>query len=331
MSYTAPRMANETIRYLSRADVEAVGLGMREIIEALEVMFVDKGHGAVEMPPKPGIHTRPDAFIHAMPAYLPSLGAAGMKWVSGYPDNPDRGLPYITGLLVLNDPETGVPTAVMDCTWITAMRTGAATAVAARHLARADSAVCGIVACGVQGRTNLEALACLFPLKRARAYDLRPEAAVRFAREMSETLGIDVEVVDRPERAVRGADLVVTSGPIRKHPEPFLQADWLEPGAFACPLDFDSSWTPAAFRQADRLVTDDLAQLEHYRHEGYFAATPPADADLGQIAAGLAPGRRTAEERTIALNLGLGLEDMATAIRVLALARERGIGRDLPL
>lgn len=320
-----------TFRYLSRADVEAVGLGMREIIEALDRMFVEKGRGEVEMPPKPGIHTRPDAFIHAMPAYIPALGAAGMKWVSGYPDNPERGLPYITGLLVLNDPATGLPLAVMDCTWITAMRTGAATAVAARYLARRDSAVCGIVACGVQGRTNLEALASLFPLKRARAYDLHPEAAVRFAREMSEKLGLDVEVVDRPDGAVRGADLVVTSGPIRKRPEPFIEADWLEPGAFACPLDFDSAWTGAALRQADRLVTDDLAQLEHYRHEGYFRETPPADADLGQIAAGLAPGRRTAEERTIALNLGLGLEDMATAVRILALARERGIGRELPL
>lgn len=324
-------MPGETFRYLSRADVEAVGLGMSEIIEALEAMFVVKGRGEVEMPPKPGIHTRPDAFIHAMPAYIPALGAAGMKWVSGYPDNPALGLPYITGLLVLNDPATGVPRAVMDCTWITAMRTGAATAVAARHLARPDSAVCGIVACGVQGRTNLEALACLFPLKRARAYDLLPEVAARFAREMSEKLGIDVEVVDRPERAVRGADLVVTSGPIRKHPAPFIEADWLEPGAFACPLDFDSAWTGAALRQADRLVTDDLAQLEHYRAEGYFQTTPAADADLGQLAAGLAPGRRDERERTIALNLGLGLEDMATAVRILARAEERGIGRTLPL
>jgi len=320
-----------TFLYLSRADVEAVGLGMREIIDALDRMFVEKGRGEVEMPPKPGIHTRPDAFIHAMPAYIPALGAAGMKWVSGYPDNPDRGLPYITGLLVLNEPETGVPIAVMDCTWITAMRTGAATAVAARYLARRDSAVCGIVACGVQGRTNLEALACLFPLTRARAYDVRPETAAHFARDMSDRLGIEIEVVDRPERAVRGADLVVTSAPIRKHPEPFLEADWLEPGAFACALDFDSAWTAAALHGVDRLVTDDLAQLEHYRHEGYFQQTPPADADLGQIAAGLAPGRRTDHERAIAMNLGLGLEDMATAVRILALARERGIGRELPL
>ena len=119
------------ILYLSRADVEAVGLPMSEIIEALDRMFREKGEGRVEMPPKPGIHTRKDAFIHAMPAYIPSLESAGMKWVSGYPENQQRGLPYITGLLILNSTETGLPIAVMDCVWLTGMRTGAATAVAA--------------------------------------------------------------------------------------------------------------------------------------------------------------------------------------------------------
>lgn len=324
-------MADESLLYLSRADVEAVALPMREIIDALDAMFVAKGRGEVEMPPKPGIHTRPDAFIHAMPAWIPALGAAGMKWVSGYPDNTARGLPYISGLLVLNDPDTGVPTAVMDCTWITAMRTGAATAVAAKYLARPESTTCAIVACGVQGRSNLEALACLFPLARVRAYDLSADVAARFARDMGAALGLEIEVVDSTERAVRGADLVVTSGPIRKAPSPVIAAGWLARGAFACPLDFDSMWTGAALREADRLVTDDLAQLAHYRAEGYFGDTPAVDVDLGHLAAGLAPGRRAPEERTIALNLGLGLEDMATAIRIQARARERGIGRMLPL
>ena len=124
-------MTEPNLLYLSREDVEAVDLSMADIIAALEEMFREKGQGKVEMPPKPGIHTRPDAFIHAMPAYIPSLEAAGMKWVSGYPGNQARGLPYITGLLVLNDPLTGIPLAVMDATWITAMRTGAAAQVAA--------------------------------------------------------------------------------------------------------------------------------------------------------------------------------------------------------
>lgn len=98
-----------------------------------------------------------------------------MKWVSGYPENHKRGLPYISGLLILNDEETGIPLAVMDCTWITAMRTGAATAVAAKHLARPESETVGILGCGVQGRSNLEALHVLFPLKQVVAYDTNPE------------------------------------------------------------------------------------------------------------------------------------------------------------
>ncbi|RKY60680.1 MAG: ornithine cyclodeaminase family protein, partial [Candidatus Latescibacterota bacterium] len=106
--------------YLSRADVEAVGLPMRRVIELLEDAFREKGMGRVEMPPKPGVHPRPDAFIHAMPAYIPATGAVGVKWVSGYPENTKRGLPYISGLIVLNDPDTGLPCCVMDATWVTA-------------------------------------------------------------------------------------------------------------------------------------------------------------------------------------------------------------------
>ena len=123
-----------------------------------------------------------------MPAYIPSLGSAGMKWVSGYPGNQKKGLPYTTGLLILNDPETGMPLAVMDATWITAMRTGAATGIAAKYLARKDSSSVGIVACGVQGRSDLEALCCLFDVQRVRAYDLHPEIAARFAKIMGAQL-----------------------------------------------------------------------------------------------------------------------------------------------
>ena len=152
-------MEQNQLLYLSLADVEKVALDMPTIINLLEQAFGEKGTGKVEMPPKPGIHTQPDAFIHAMPAYIPAMHSAGIKWVSGYPENQARGLPYISGLLILNDDETGLPYTVMDCTWITAYRTGAATALAAKYLARPESQTAGILACGVQGRTNLEALA----------------------------------------------------------------------------------------------------------------------------------------------------------------------------
>src|SRR4030067_513722 len=209
-------MDPKSVLYLSRDDVEKINLPMRAIIAALEPMLKEKGLGGTEIPPKPGIHPRPDAFIHAMPAYIPSLESAGLKWVSGYPENQKKGLPYITGLLILNDPETGIPLAIIDCSWITAKRTGAATAVAARYLARPESATVGIVACGVQGRSNLEALACLFKITRAKAYDLYPEIAEHYAREMSDALDLEVEPVKTPAEAVKGLDMVVRSGPMLK-------------------------------------------------------------------------------------------------------------------
>jgi ornithine cyclodeaminase/alanine dehydrogenase len=319
------------ILYLSAGDVATVGLPMAEIIEALERMFVEKGKGEVEMPPKPSIHPRSDAFIHAMPAYVPSLGAAGIKWVSGYAANRDRGLPYISGLLILNDPDTGLPVAVMDATWITAMRTGAATAVAAKCLARRDSRSVGIVACGVQGRSNLEALSCVFRLERVRAYDIVLAAAQSYADEMKEKLGLEVEVVGHPRDAVSGMDLVVTSGPIIKEPNPTIEAGWLDPGAFACALDFDSYWRGDALREADKLATDDIQQMEYYRAAGYFKDTPRAYADLGEIVSGRKPGRESEGERTICVNLGLALADVATASLIYRAARERGIGAELPL
>ena len=324
-------MKPNTILYLSRADVEAVALPMTEIIEGLEEMFREKGEGRVEMPPKPGIHTRPDAFIHAMPAYIPALQAAGLKWIAGYPANQGRGLPYITGLLVLNDPETGLPLSVMDATWITARRTGAATAIAARHLARPESATVGIIACGVQGRSNLEALACLFPIRHVRAYDLHPEISRHFAIEMGGRLRLEIEPVLSLRDAVTGPDIVVTSGPILKDPTPAIEAGWLAPGAFASLVDFDSYWQGAALHQADRLATDDHAQLRYYRQSGYFKDTPEPYADLGELITGQKPGRQRPDERTMTINLGLALEDMATAIRIYHRALSKGLGVELPL
>jgi ornithine cyclodeaminase/alanine dehydrogenase len=266
-----------------------------------------------------------------MPAYIPSLESAGLKWVSGYPANPHKGLPYITGLLILNDPETGFPIAVMDCTWITAKRTGAATAIAAKYLARKDSASVGIVACGVQGRSNLEALACLFKITRVKAYDLYPEVAERYAKEMGDQLELDIEPVKSLPEAVQNLDIVVSSGPILKYPRPLIEPGWLARGSFASPVDFDSYWQGAALREIDKLATDDHAQMEYYRHEGYFKETPKPYADLGELAAGLKPGRESDDERTMSINLGLALDDMATAIRIYRRAREMSIGVELPL
>jgi ornithine cyclodeaminase/alanine dehydrogenase len=324
-------MAVERILYLSRADVASVGLDMATVLAQVAQCFVEKGHGRVEMPPKPGIHTQPDAFIHAMPAFIPALRSAGIKWVGGYPANSARNLPYISGLVILNDVDTGIPYAVMDCTWITAYRTGAATAVSARHLARPDSKVAGILACGVQGRVNLEALALVLPLERAYAYDVRREVQDRYVSEMSEKLELEIMGVDHPKQAVVNSDVVVTSGPILKHPNPTIEAGWLAPGAFASAVDFDSYWSAAALAEFDKIATDDHAQFGYYREVGYFQQTPVPYADLGELVTGHKPGRSNANERTLAINLGLALEDMAVAPEVFARACELGLGTWLPL
>ena len=322
---------NGQLLYLSRADVEASGLSVAAMIALLETAFREKGRGRAEMPPKPGIHPKPDAFLHAMPAYIPEMRSAGIKWVGGYPENQARGLPYITGLLVLNDVDTGLPYAVMDCTWITAYRTAAASALSAKYLARPDSRTVGILACGVQGRTHVEALAGVFPVTRVFAYDIRREVQDRFVADMRARFGFEVVGVDGPKAAVVESDLVVTSGPILKHPVPSIPPGWLRPGAFASAVDFDSYWSADAIAEFDKIATDDHAQFAYYRNAGYFQTTPPPYASLDELVGALKPGREREDERTLAVNLGLALEDMAVAPEVYRLARERGIGTWLAL
>jgi ornithine cyclodeaminase/alanine dehydrogenase-like protein (mu-crystallin family) len=317
--------------YLSRADVEAVALDMPTIIHLLEDAFREKSRGNVEMPPKPGVHPRPNAFLNAMPAYIPALRSSGIKWVSAFPENKQRGLPYITGLIILNDVETGIPYAVMDATWITAYRTGAKTAIAAKHLARADSEVAGIIACGAQGRSNLIALASVFPLKRVYAYDTNPQALNEYIAEMQARFDFEIIAVDEPRKAVVESDLVVTSGPILKQPTPTIQKDWLKPGAFGSAVDYDSYWSGEALAQVDLLCTDDLRQFEDHRASGYFQHTPAPYAELSELVAGRKAGRQNDRQRTLAMNLGLAMDDMAVAPEVHRRARALGLGVVLPL
>jgi ornithine cyclodeaminase/alanine dehydrogenase len=259
------------------------------------------------------------------------MNSAGIKWVGGYPGNAAHGLPYITGLMILNEVETGVPYAVMDCTWITAHRTGAATALSARHLARPDSEVAAFLACGVQGRVNLEALMLVLPLKKVYAFDLRRDLQERFVHDMQERFGIEVVGVDAPRKAVGEADVIVTSGPILRQPKPTIEPGWLKPGAFASAVDFDSYWSAGALAEFDRIATDDHQQFGYYRKAGYFQRTPDPYADLGELVTGRKPGRANAGECTMAINLGLALEDMAVAPEVYKRARERGLGTWLEL
>ncbi|NWG11033.1 ornithine cyclodeaminase family protein [Candidatus Bathyarchaeota archaeon] len=325
-------MLKDEILYLSKADIERLDISMEEIISVVEQAFREKAKGEVEVPPKPGIHPQKDAFIHAMPAYLPNMKAAGVKWVSGFPKNPERGLPYISGLLVLNDVETGFPLCVMDCTWITAKRTGAATAVAAKYLAKEDSKTFGVLGCGVQGRSNLEALLVVCKeLEEVRAYDVSAENLQKYVEEMTAKHELRIVPVDSPRKAVENCDVVVTAGPILRQLSPVIEAPWFKHGGFACPLDFDSYWKPKAMRSMDKFCTDDREQLKYYRQQGYFQDIPRVYAELSEVVSGEKFGRENPEERIMAMHLGLAIEDMATAVLVYKKAKEKNVGIKLPL
>jgi ornithine cyclodeaminase/alanine dehydrogenase len=325
-------MASGELLYLSRNDVENLNVPMKEIIGIVEDAFREKAAGRTEVPPKPGIHPQKDAFIHAMPAYLQKMNAAGMKWVAGFPENPKKGLPYISGLLVINDTNTGFPVCVMDCTWVTAKRTGAATAVAARHLARDDSAVLGVLGCGVQGRANLEALTVVCKsLELVKAYDVSQKNLQEYVKEMSALHRINVAPAESPKKAVEGCDIVVTAGPILKKPQPVIEKSWFKSGGLACPLDFDSYWKPETMRSMHKFCTDDRDQLAYYKAQGYFADLPEVYAGLDEIVAGSKRGRENAEERIMAMNLGLAIEDVAAAFYVFQKAQKTKVGKVLQL
>ncbi|NWF86930.1 ornithine cyclodeaminase family protein [Candidatus Bathyarchaeota archaeon] len=325
-------MLDHHILYLSRADIEKLNISIKEIISAVEESFREKAKENAEMPPKPGIHPQKDAFIHAMPAYLPNMKAAGVKWVSGFPKNLEHGLPYISGLLILNDVETGFPICVMDCAWITAKRTGAATAVAAKCLAKEDSKILGILGCGVQGRSNLEALLTVCKeLEEVMAYDVSAENLQRYVEEMTVKHGLKIVPVDSPRKAVENCDVVVTAGPILKYPSPVIEASWFKDGGFACPLDFDSYWKPQAMHSMDKFCTDDYKQLKYYRHQGYFQDIPQVYAELSEIVSGKKKGRESPKERIMSMHLGLAIEDVATAVLIYEKAKEKNVGARLPL
>ena len=220
----------------------------------------------------------------------------------------------------------------MDCTWITAKRTGAATAIAAKHLAKENSRVLGILGCGVQGRSNLEALSVVCKdLEEAKAYDVNEKNLQKYTKEMSAKYGLKISPVDSPKKVVENSDIVVTAGPILKHPHPVIERSWFKDGGFACALDFDSYWKPEAMHSMDKFCTDDRDQLDYYRMHGYFYDIPDVYADLSEIASGKKPGRESSKERIMSMNLGLAIEDVATAALIYEKARRKEVGRWLPL
>ena len=314
--------------YLSREDIAGLNIPMKEVIQAVETSFREHGEKQIQMPPKPGIFPRSHAFIHAMPAYLKRLDLAGMKWVSGYPQARKYGLPYIMGLLILNDAETGAPYCVMECGLVTAMRTGAASAVAAKYLARKDSEIVAIIGCGEQGRWQLRALNEVLNIKRVKVYDVRKEAMESYVEEMGKELGLEIIPTKTAKDAVVDADVVVTA--VSEDAQPFIMPEWLKEGVLCLPLELVIAYTDEAIHSMDKIIVDDWNQAKlHLQVMGRTIPTPYAE--LGEIVAGKKPGREDDVEKIWDSNYGLATHDMVVGHLIYEKAIKEGVGTQLTL
>lgn len=309
--------------YLSQEDILDMEIPMREMIPLVEQGLKEHGLGQVENPPKPGIHAKSDSFIHAMPAYFRKLGIGGIKWVSGYPSNRELGLPQILGVMITNDMETGLPTAIMDCRWITAVRTAAVSAVTAKFCASKGSETLGVIGCGVQGRMTLGALKEVTPtLKKVKAYDINPEAAKRY-KDLEKQVGVEVTPVKSVEEAAKDSDMILTA--TQRLPKPLVRNEWFKPGALGMGLEASRAWYGDAILTADKFVTDSWDQTTHFHEQGAFPdGLPKLYAELGEIVAGTKKGRENQKERILAINIGLALEDVIVADYVYRKAEKRG-------
>ncbi len=327
--------AGGTLLYLSRDDLESLGVTLLEVVDAVDRGCAAKGRGEVVMPPKLSLHGEGDAYSQVMAATLPGDGGLGAKWVTLFPQNAARGLPVTNGLVVLSDPVTGRPSAVMDAATITAWRTGASVGVAARYLARPEATRAGVVGCGVQARAAVRALAAVLPeLREVACYDADPERSRAFGADLGPELpGVVFGVCAVAGEAVDGAAVVVSAITMTADVRPPLGPGLLRPGALAVALDYDAAWSPAAMAECDRFFCDDVATVRATQAAGVRLAGIPGEiaGDLGELAAGLVPGRATPDERLFCLNLGMALEDVVTGELALRRARELGVGRELPL
>jgi alanine dehydrogenase len=275
-----------------------------EQIELVDRTYRAMAQGDVELPPKIGIHTRPDSFIHAMPAYLRSADVAVLKWIAGYPANPSRGLPYINGVLVVNDAETGIPLAIMDGAEITAARTAAASGACIRAWARTGWSRAAILGCGEQGRFHAAVIRALNPAAEIVGYD--PDAP------RAANLTEDVIVASSAVEAVAGADIVITAGPIMENAASPMRRTWLGDQWLLLPIDFDFYVSAEVVESAELFVADDVSQYTYYSGLGYFRGWREP---MGSV--GLALINELTAERAIACNLGVGALDAAFARAVL--------------
>ena len=318
----------DKLLYLSRSQVDACEVDILEIIDTIEASFKKKAEGRAELPFKPTIHPRPECFLRALAGYIGGLDPAGLKWVSAYPSNHDRGLPLVSGLILLNDPETGIPLVVMDGSLITARRTAAISAMATRQLAVQGAATLSICGAGVQGSSHLKALSCVLPeLKKVRVFDADPGAIERFLDTHQPTHpGLTLTATKSPEAAVKDADVIVTAAPMLTKRRAVIKGEWIAPGALCLPLDFDSYFATSAFAVCSKFYSDDKDQLYWFKENGRFDDVPGLTGDLGEVVSGLALGRENEDERIMAISVGVALGDLTTAGLVYRNACSRSIG-----
>lgn len=309
-------------------------LSIDSAIEAVEGAFRDHALGKTQMPPKSYLYfPNYQGDLRTMPAYLAGRDSAGVKIVNVHPDNPERGLPTVMALLVLNSPESGAPLAVMGATHLTNMRTGAAGAVAARELARPNSTVVGLIGAGAQARTQLLALSRVFPIEKVIVSDRSLASSQALVKDAREFLDCDYRSNASLQEACN-CDILVTTTPSRS---PVVEADWISPGTHINAIGADAKGKQeldSALTRRAKVVVDDMVQAVHSGEvnvpisQGLFRPEQ-IYAQIGEVLAGLKPGRTSQEEITIFDSTGLAIQDVATGAMVYELAGKLGRGINL--
>jgi len=304
---------------------------MREIMEVVEEGFRQKSRGSVQMPPKSYVFFPEfQGDLRVMPAYVPSMGSAGVKVVTVHVRNREKGLPTVQATTILVDPSDGSMTAVVEASILTSMRTGAAGAIAVRELARRDSKMVAFVGAGIQARYQLLGISQVFPSMEAKAFDLYPAASKSFAVAAS-SMGIEVQISPTAEECVKDADIVVATTPST---QPVIMDDWIAPGTHINAIGADApgkeELDPAILKRA-RIIVDDLVQATHSGEvnvpisKGLLKASDIAG-ELGDVLEGKLRGRESEDQVTVFDATGLAIEDVAAASLVVKKARQKGKG-----
>ncbi len=327
-------MAIQDTLMLTRSEVRKL-LTMEMTLAAVETAFLAHGHGQARMPSKIYLDLPEyQGDFRAMPAYLPALKSAGMKWVSSYAANPGKGLPAVIAVFILSDPETAEPLAIMDATFITLMRTGAAGGIAAKHLSRPESSVAALIGAGAQSHTQLDALLRVRSIRTVRVFDPHPELVPALAAEFAGR-GVAFESSDSVEQAVRGADVIVTTTPSHK---PVVERAWVSDGAHINAIGADApgkqELDPAILSDG-RVFVDDVEQASHSGEVNVPLSSGALREDqlagtLGAVLAGKTPGRTSPRDITVFDSTGLALQDLATARAVYDRAVKEHVGTAIP-